>query len=238
MRELKKQFVMRWDELLTIFSLQLFLFLAGEVIVAVVVYTVKEETVVELGTLMALAGILLVLFFIGASVMQICFNMGISMCDVRKRLVPAIFFVTFLETMAAIGAAYLFHRLELWIFQTFYPGMENELDLGFLFQWKYILLAGLAFTAVYSLLGVLFIRYGKIAFWIFWVIWFLGCLGPSIAGKLWSRYRHTAVVRGISSVWSVFGQIAESAVLWGIAGAAVLILMISYFLLRRQQVNL
>lgn len=237
MKELKKQFIMRWDEILAVFGLQMFAFLFGEVLMAAVVYFSGEKTVFELGTVMTLIGVLVLMIIFGMTVTEICFNMGIGMGSVRKRLVPAIYFVTFFETFLAYGAAYVFHRLELWIFRTCYSGMENEVDFGFLFQWNYILAVCLAVTAVRAFLGMLFVRCGKVAFWVFWIIWMVVCVGIPRGREVWEHYSDTAVVRGMQSLLDAFGKMTENAALWGIAGISACLLLISYFLLRRQQVR-
>lgn len=237
MKELKKQLVMRWDEILAVFGLQVFAFLFGEVIIAAVVHFSGEDTIFELGTMMTLMGVMILMVIFGMTVTEICFNIGIGMGGVRKRLVPAIYLVTFLETFLAYFVAYFFHQLELWIFRTFYSGMNNEIDFGFLFQWNYILAICLAMTAVRAFLGMLFVRYGKVAFWIFWMLWIVVCVGIPRGKEVWKRCQDTVVVRGIDSFLDAIGKITENTILWGITGISVFLLFLSYFLLRRQQVR-
>lgn len=236
-RELKKQLVMRWDEILTLFVLQMIVFLFGQLVAAAAVYIFKGS-LIEIGTLLSLTGAAIVLFCCGIGATGTYFNVGISMCAVRKRLVPAMYLVTFAEAFLAACTGYFFYRLELWIFDTFYPGVKCEMDFGFLFQWKYILAASLALTAGYSLIGALFVRFGKVASWIFWMAWVVGCAGLPRSGQILERHRDTAVAQALFAVGGAFGKITESALLWGIAGASALMLIVSYLMLRRQQVQL
>lgn len=238
MRELKKQLYMRWDELLVIFGVEAGLFVFGEVLVALIIYLDGADgTVFEIGVLCALAGPVLIMMFLGTNVMALCFNMGISMGSARRRLVPMISVMSYLECLAAAGIAYLLHHLELLIFRVFYPGLRNEMDMGFIFQWKYILAASLVIVAFQTLFGTLYLKFGQKALWIMWCIYMAIVIGGPRLIHWISHTRQTAFTQTGQAAWNFLSGITVNGVLIGLAGISVLVISISYFMLRKQQVT-
>lgn len=223
MRELKKQWSMRWDEVLLILGAEAGSFLFGEILIAIAVNIANSETVLEMGTLLSLAIPLFLMLFMGVGVLAVCFNTGISMGDTRKRLISMTFAMSFLEYLMMAGIAYLLHHLELWILRVFYAGMENEVNLEAIFRFKYILPVCLVMVAVQAFFGTLVLKFGKSAFWIIWIIYMVAVVGlPRFAN-------------GAAAKMTV--RMTESGVLAGMAAGSAVFIIVSYFLLRKQQVQ-
>ena len=226
MKELKRQLYLRWDEILVMFFSQGAFFLFGELILVITVYILGENELIEAGTLLALIGPVFIMIFTGVCSVGQCFNLGIGMCDTRRRLVPALAAGSFLQFLAFSGVAYLLHHLELWLFRIFYKGAENEVSLAVLFQWKYILVACVFMAALQMLFSTLFLKLGRAALWIVWGVCMAVCLGlPRLTGAP-------------ELMKNIFLEITEAMALTGISVAAVILLLISYLLIRRQQVTL
>lgn len=215
---------MRWDETLLILAVEVCSFLFGEILLAVVIRIAgADNTVFELGTLLSFVIPLFLMLFLGVTVLAVCFNTGISMGDTRKRLIPMTFIMSYLEYLAVAVIAYLFHYLELWIFRVFYSEMELELDMASIFRLKYILPVCLALVAVQAIFGTLLLKYGKSAFWILYAIYMVAVVG-------FPRLLH-------GPVWQMFGRITEEGILIGVTVGSALLILVSYFMLRKQQVQ-
>lgn len=238
MREIKKQIYLRWDEFISLFCLEIGFFLFGEIMLAIVIRIAHENEVFELGTLLAIVVPFFMDLFVSISSLASCFNYGISMCDTRKRLLPVILATTFLECFGVSMIAWLFHGLESWILRVFYPGMRNELSLSPLFQWKYILVACIVLVAIQALFGMLFLRFGKIALWSIWAIWMILCLGSTRLADFIKEYKDSVQMQAIRDICGVFSGLTETGLLVGISGICVLIILLSCFFLRKQQVTL
>ena len=85
MKELKRQLYLRWDEILVMFFSQGAFFLFGELILVITVYILGENELIEAGTLLALIGPVFIMIFTGVCSVGQCFNLGIGMCDTRRR---------------------------------------------------------------------------------------------------------------------------------------------------------
>lgn len=224
MRELKKQWSMRWDEVLLVLGIEAGAFLFGEILIVIAVNIVGADTVFEMGTLLALMVPLFLMLFLGVTVLIVCFNTGISMGDTRKRLVPMTFAMSYLEYLMMVGIAYLLHHLELWILRVFYPEMENEMNMAVIFHWKYILPVCLVLVAVQAIFGTLVLKYGKSAFWVLWAIYMVVVIGLP-----------RAVNHGPAA--KLFTKVTEAGVLAGMTAVSAVLIMVSCFMLRKQQVQ-
>ena len=106
MREIKRQFFMRWDELLMVLVMEAGFFLFGEIILGIVVYGVGErESIFPMGTLLALFVPLFVMVFIGMSSLPLYFNIALGMGAVRRHMVPAMLSISLLIDIAAVWTA-------------------------------------------------------------------------------------------------------------------------------------
>lgn len=240
MIELKKQFCkqlcIRWDELLLLLITELFAFALGEIILKIVVGVAGEnDEFFEAGVLAACISIAVMIAFISCNVLSICFNLAIGMCSTRKSFVSAYLLVTWLEFWAMAGTAYLLHHLELWILRAMYPGLRNEFDMGVIFQWKYMLITGLALVAANLAIGTFFLRFGKISIIIIWAFWMLACHGWP---RLFHSFYHNTEDGKTYGLTLGTVTITENIVLAGVAGVSMVLIFISWLMLRKQQVKM
>lgn len=238
MREIKRQFFMRWDELLMVLVMEAGFFLFGEIILGIVVYGVGErESIFPMGTLLALFVPLFVMVFIGMSSLPLYFNIALSMGAVRRHMVPAMLSISLLIDIAAVWTAYLFYHLEQWIFGMLYAGIESELDLQFVFRWKYILPVCLAVVGANALMGALFLKFGKVTFTIFWILWMVVFIGGPRLGHLLESAYDNAFLRVCRKVVELIGGFSERGILAAVVLVSAVLIMVSWMLLRKQQVD-
>lgn len=241
MRELKKQAVLRWDEWVFILAMEVGLFVFGEILLAVIVsQTNKDETLIPLGTLMAVMGCFIMMLTMGMTSLALCFNVGISMGSVRRRLVPMYLIFSYAEFLTAAAAAFVLHQIERFVLQTAFADRINELDMGFLFQWKYIWVFGVFMVGLIALMGAAFLKYGKIAFVILWVLWVACAGGISRISKLISMAKHSdsAVGRIVGRMIDFFTQITENGLLAGLLVISGMLFVLSWLMIRKKQVDL
>lgn len=238
MREIKRQFFMRWDEFLMILVLEAGFFLFGEVILGIVIYGLGEkESVFPLGTLLALFVPIFVMVFIGMSSLPLYFNTAVGMGAVRRHMVPAMLGISLLIDITAAWTAYLFYYLEQWIFGMFYAGIEVEMDLQFVFRWKYILPACLAVVGINALTGALFLKFGKAAFTVFWILWMVVFIGGPRLGHLLASAHDNVFLRICRKIVELIGGFSERGILTAVAVVSAALIAASWMLLRKQQVD-
>lgn len=238
MRELKRQFCMRWDEMLLVLGLEAGFFLLGEIMLGIIVHGLGEkESVVPLGTIMALLVPVVLMLFVGMSSLPLYFNMAVGMGSVRRHVVPAMLGMSMLINIVAAWMAYVFYYLEKWIFHVVYSGIVNEIDLQFVFRWKYILPACLAVVAVNAIMGALFLKYGKIAFTIFWILWMVGFIGGPRAWKYLQGAQDHVVYQVLKKIGDLFFGFSERGILTAVAVASAAVIFTAWMLLRKQQVD-
>ena len=239
MREIKRQFCMRWDEFLMILVMEAGFFLFGEIILWIVVYGLEEkESIFPMGTLLALFAPIFVMVFVGMSSLPLYFNMAVGMGAARRHVVPAMIGMSLLIDIGAAWTAYLFYYLEQWIFGILYAGIEVEMSLQFVFRWKYILPVCLAVVAFNVLVGALFMKYGKIAFTIFWILWMVFCIGGPRLAHLMAGAQDNAFLRVCRKIAELIGGFSERGILTAVVLVSVVLIAASWILLRKQQVDI
>lgn len=238
MREIKKQICLRWDEMLLVLVMEAGMFLLGEILLGFVVYGLGEkESVFPLGTLMALLVPAFVMMFLGMSSLPFHFNISVSMGTPRRYVVPAMLVTSLFIDVAAAWATYLFYSLEKGIFQIAYAGIEVETDLGFVFQWKYILPVCLLVVALNALTGAMFLKFGKKVFTIFWILWmvvFIG--GPRMMHLLDDHTKKNAFLSVCRKIVDLL-DFSERGILTAAVCLAVVLAAAAWMVLRRQQVE-
>ncbi len=243
MKDLKKQLCLRLDEMLLLFVLETGMFIVSQLIIFILLNIIGEKNDIALipyiGTMIALFGTVLIILFMGMSTLSWSFNMGICMGTTRRRLIPMFFAATYAECLTATGLAYVLYRLQSWIGSFIYTKAMAEKDIIETFSGlsdvRYVFVASLAIVALQAIMGTLFLKYGPIAFWILWGAWILFCAGAP-------RIRHISDKLFSSTVGQAFFRLTrgltENRVLFAIIVVSILVLLVSWLLLRKQQVNL
>lgn len=239
MRELKAQFCARRGELFLILGVEAGFFILGEILFAVIMHTEgSENTVFQIGTLAAVIAAAFVIGTMRISVLPLHFNLAVSMRTARKRFMPAFLLVSCLENLTAAGAAYLLSLLETRIMQTVYSGMSREFVSEYIFQWKYILAACLGLVALNMFMGMLFMKYGQIAWAGFWVLWVISTVGAPKIYKLMKQVQGTVLGDIFRSVSDFTGGFTENGILAAAVIVSLSLLAVSWIVLRRQEVKM
>lgn len=237
MRELKKQLLLRSDELLTMLLLEAGAFVFGEAILHVAVGVFGEEDeVFQLGLLMAVFMVGMCMVFMGVSSLALGFNIGVGMGASRRRFIPAFMLFTYLEFLVLAAIAKIFGYLEKWILEMAYPGMDHG-DVDIMLQWKYILVAGIAVVACNVIFGAISLKFGKVSFVILWLLWMAVIVGIPRMVQWASTNRDSVAVRACRSVLDAICSFKENGILAGIAALSAVLMLISWIMLRRQQVT-
>ncbi len=240
MKELKKQLCIRTDEILLLLGMEMAVFCFGELVIAAAFAWPGNtpETLLEIGTIMSLMIPLFMIAYAGIGSFGVCFNMGVGMGSTRKHLVPMFCIVTYLECIAGLCLSSLLQRLESWIFLSAYPRIEKEFDMGVVFQWKYIIVASAAITAVNVFFGALFIKYGRLAFAILWGLWILATGIASRAAKIADFIKNEKQWRFFNQILRALSEMPQQAALVAVVLVSLILALASWFLLRRQPVEL
>lgn len=237
-RELKKQFYLRWDELAFMLALEAGLFLFGEIIMAFSVYGLKDHSsIFPLGTLLALMIPAMLMIFFGMSSLPIYFNLVISMGTTRRRLLPALFAFSILENLLCAWIVNLFCLLEKWIFRTAYAGIESQLDMSPVFQWKYITTICMAVVALNTCLGALCLKYGKKVFTLFWFLFMAVFIGGTRISKLLEQGSDYAFIRLCRKAVELFCGFSEREIIFFVVLISIGLMTDAYRILCRQQVE-
>lgn len=238
LRELKKQFYLRWDELVFILALETGLFLFGEIMIAFIVYGLKDrEALFPLGTLLAFMVPAMLMIFFGMASLPTYFNLVIGMGTTRKRLLPALFVFSILENLLGAWIVNLFCLLEKWTFETAYAGIKNELDLSFVFQWKYITAICMAVVALNTWMGALCLKYGKKVFTLFWLLFMAVFIGGSRISKMLVQGSDHVFIRMCRKVLELFYGFSEREVIIFVIFISIGLMTAAYKVLCRQQVE-
>lgn len=188
MSELKKQIYLMKNEFFSMLSTEIILFLFGQLLFSISVYLMQDdETVFELGTVLALAAAFFVQLFSGFCTVAKNFSTTVIMGGTRRDFVWTNTLLTYAECLATMLIVYLFHLLEIWKFRMFYPKKVIEFDLSILLQWKYILAACFVILAFRMFTGALYLKVGQKVFWVIWGVWMVIALGGDRLSEQFER---------------------------------------------------
>ena len=155
----------------------------------------------------------------------------------RRRLLPALFAFSILENLLCAWIVNLFCLLENWIFRTAYAGIESELDLSFVFQWKYIFTICMAVVALNTLMGALCLKYGKKVFTLFWFLFMAVFIGGTSISKMLEQGSDHGFIRMCRKALELFCGFSESGIIIFVIFISVGLMAAAYRILCRQQVE-
>ncbi|MEY8331873.1 hypothetical protein AALB53_01920 [Lachnospiraceae bacterium 47-T17] len=191
-----------------------------------------------MGSMMSVAGIgAAMLFGVPAHMVNI-FNYAISMGRTRRSFFPAYTVGIFFAAMVLETGAVLLHAAERARLRLMYPHLGIDDPAGSVLHWNILLPIALLATTVGVLCGTLIIKFGKMALWILWTLWVAVCIGMPRGIETLLEHPDNLMVQmvfcGVKWLYSL-----TAAGLAALAAAVCMILLaVSYLLLRRQQVNL
>lgn len=237
MRMIMKVFRERWDELQWALILCGITWLAGNVLVAVILYIDSSKDIYELSSLIMGIVMLVYVLIVGIYGFATEFNLAVGMGISRKRFVPAYLIVSLLNEILLFGlfcAGYFIEHLELRIF---YGVEKSSFDIMFVVGSWYVPLALLLLAALQLFFGSLKLKFGQKGMWVFWLLWMMMCVVP---GRIVNSMEHAPD--------SVLGKLGNGGVkiaaLLGTGGLVVLttgalavMIGVTYLTMRRQQVT-
>lgn len=236
MREIKKQLCIRQEEFVFILASGAIAFLFGEILLAVVVNILHEkDSIFPIGTFLTLLIMLVMFTFLGITSMATNYCLGIRMCSTRRRFVPMLVLGTFVEFLAALAEVYLLYHLEIRIFRLAYAGIENEVDLGILFQWKYILCAGVMIIALNLFFGALYLKFGQLVFIIFWLFWIAFSISIQGISHILSSDHNSAWAQFWHRIADLCATLSENGMIAILISISIMFSLISWFMLRKQE---
>lgn len=206
-----------------------------EVAMRVSLVNAEDPQTFEMAFLMSLIAFMGVIFLFAMLVVQRNFQTAVGMSRTRKSFFAGS--VLCALTSALFGAAALFIvslteriRLRYW-----WSGYSCETNFRKYITPAVFLFFVFAFVTLSQLLGVLFLRFGKLAFWVLWFVWMIGCFTiPRVLDDL-DKERDTV----FSGIGHMIRRIASGLPLfaWLLIGTVLLalLLLVSYRILMRQQ---
>ncbi len=237
MKEIKGILYMQRDEIIVYLMLETGFFLFGEILLWVIVYVAGEkESILPLGTLVALCMSGFILAFGSGASIPTCFNTAVGMGAARKRSVPVIFGAYLVMDLIVAWAACLFYHLERWIFRLAYAGMPLEQDFGYIFRWKYLLPACLAMVAWNALVGAIFLKIGKVVFVFVYILWMVVCIGVPRLEALIQSTQDNVFLRLCRATVDWVAGCSQAGILAAVVTASAVCMFFAWMLLRRQQV--
>lgn len=196
------------------------------------------DTYVLLGTMFAIIGSAGVGTFIMLYNLGLNFNTQISLGNRRTPFLISYYIAWLLGFFVYFGILLLASVGEQAVYASIWAGtaMKEEMDLSGLLL-RFGIPACFALPALGTLCGALMLRYKRKAFWVLWVLWMLGVLGvPNLLDAADNAAQSTMgkfglALRGVARL--VFGREFPALAMV----AAILLLTVSWLLLRRQQVE-
>lgn len=195
-------------------------FLAGVILLSIIMLTEKEAGWFCLGTIMALVAAVILVLFVGGFGYSGEFQLAIAMGRTRGAFMGSYALRLLLQIVISYLLALVLYHAELAAYPLLFPSPANETAFAFLTDFRILLPTGLGLLILSMFLGAVYGRYGRKGMWIFYVIWLFGCfvlprlthdeLGSGILDRaaLGVRTLYLAVP---PAAWVVFGVLTAVA---------------------------
>jgi hypothetical protein len=208
------------------------LFVFGVVLAQVIMHmdvVESEDDLFCLGTCIDLVALGTMMTFLMAIPEVSGFNYGISLGCTRKSYWPAAALRLFVMYVLLQMEIMLLQYLEGRILKLTWPAYFTE-DLAHLLDWSFVLPLALTGTGLNLLLAASMIKFGKIAYFFWYILFVAACIGiPRLIDRLDPRILDAFVD-------ALTGHAAQTFLLFG-AVVAIVCYVVSYLMIRRQQVN-
>lgn len=189
----------------------------------------------EMAFLMALIAFMGVVLLFGMLYLQRHFETAVGMSRTRKSFFIGSLACAFVTAVCGVIALYISALTEQLRLRHWWSGYPCESHYFASFTPMVLVFFLFAFTVLAQFIGVLFLRFGKAAFYVIWILWMVGCFTIPRAMDDLKEERDTL----FSNIGLTFKQIITGLPLfaWLLIGAGVLcvFLLISYRMLLRQQ---
>lgn len=228
----------RMEEVIWLWIISAGAFLFGAVMLGVAMHFSHEgDTTFEIGTLMVAMITLFYLFFAGGYGFAKEFNLAVGMGITRKKFVPAYVITAVIINTLQMIILYISHFAEKLEIATFYSGWTQEKGIELFLFSKFVIPAIIGFAALQALIGCLYLRYGRRAFWGIWFIWMALCLLPSRIEAAMKANNNSALSKLGDVIVSTVTGVTQWQAIALIGIITVVSLIITYLLARKQQVS-
>lgn len=211
--------------------------LAGVIILFSVMFLLKPETYMYLGSFIALLISIMVYVIIGIFGYTADFNLAVSMGVTRKKFALGYWIQCFLSAVLMTGVTLLFYLVERNLYHRVFK--DAVLDMND-FSGSTILIVVLCivvFAPVFRmLLGAFLMKFQKVGFWILWAVWMIICLGGSRLVH-WINQPDTLVHKLFYSLLDSIQKFPQAVLLALGAGIVVISFFLTWLLIRRQRVT-
>lgn len=191
-----------------------------------------------MGSMMSVAGIGAAMLFGVPTNMVNVFNYAVSMGRTRRRFFPAYALGIFFAALVLEAAVVLLHAAERARLRLMYPNLGIDDPAGIMLHWNILLPIALLATTVGVLCGVLIIKFGRMALWIMSILWGLVCIGMPRGIEVLLEHPDNPLARLVISGAEWLLSLGAIGLIVLAAAVCMILLAVSYLLLRRQQVNL
>ena len=234
---IKKQFRIQWKDWIIMSLLIVGASIFGVVLFAVIgAFDAETVSYFPLGTVMGGITALMFCMILMITNLNLSFNIEVAMGCTRKQFFVSSYITSFAAALIAIALVILVDLAERAVYPQIYPHLEEEIDfLPYLLKWS--IPAAAAVPVFGGFFGALMMKFGRTAFWILWALWMVLCLGfPNIHEAIEEAPNSMLGKIGIAAA-DVFGGVPVSAWIMLGAAAAVVSLVGSWMIVRRQQVT-
>ncbi len=208
-----------------------------EVIMRVSESHAENPETFEMAFLMSLIAFMGVAFLFAMLYVQRNFETAVGMSRTRRSFFAGSLLCAFTAAVCGCAALYLSAlteqlRLKHWwnaypCESNYFASLTPTLLALFLF----------AFTILAQFIGVLFLRFGKAAFWVIWVLWMVGAFTIPRAISDLENERHTVMSHIVLTLREIISWLPAFAWLLISTGFLCVIALISYRMLLRQRVS-
>lgn len=189
----------------------------------------------EMAFLMALIAFMGIALLFGMLLLQRQFETAVGMSRTRKSVFIGSLACAFTTSLCGTAALYFSALTEQLRLRYWWSGYPCESHYFAAFTPMVLIFFLLAFTVLAQFIGVLFLRFGKAAFYVIWLLWMIGCFIIPRALDDLEKERDTL----LSNIGLTLKQFISGLPLfvWLLTGAGVLcvFLFISYRILLRRQ---
>ena len=231
---IKKQFLSKYQDTGLMFLMSLGGFIFGKLLLtAILFFDRSTNTYFPLAATISGVMILIYAGLNGVAFLCYYFRFQIPMGITRKQFLVSYYIVSFAE----IAIGFLITLFLCWVDNKtnayLYPAFSSEADiLPWILKYGMPLAAGIMLAGI--LAGTIILKFGRKAGWTLWAIWMIGCF---TLPRLMDAAPHSLAYK-VRTAIQHFIQLFPSFIWVGAAAAAmILCVIISWLLLRKQQVN-
>ncbi len=232
---IKKCLKLNKEELLFFPAASAVMFAFGHLILWLVMTFDKSEdlTSFEMGTVMALMGLLFVALF-GSYGYMSSFNYALTMSQKRRNIITGLMMVSAIKATLMILIIYGLNFVERYVCNTFFSEYPMESNIAVIFKPHIMLLIICVFVALETIFGSLYTKFGTKYFWMIWMgIVFLMQLPARIIDSMKANDSHF-----MYKVIEFFMECNKN-ILFAILFAIVFVLIaLPYVILKKQRVTI